>query len=694
MTTREELLAGSFYDHAKPLLVCDTECTPNFWSIGFLRVRDGQVLVFEKSHRQKLDVDRLRAIMLTHTIITYNGMSYDMPMIWLAINGASNARLKEANDQIIGGRLRYWQVEEALGVSIPWKVSHIDLISVSPAPPTKTGGESFPVSLKTLQGRLHGKVMWDLPYAPDRRLSEAEMDVVLAYMTNDLDATYNVLLALKEPLELRAAAGADLGMNFMSKSDSQMGEAIIKKRVEQITGERVQRVETLAGSTFPYRPPEFAKLFDDPRLVGLVRQLEDTRFIIQTTGKVDLPAWLEGKQIVIGETTYAMGIGGLHSTESNRALYADDDNVLIDVDVESQYPNIILSLGLYPKATGRAFLTAYSGIKADRVQAKERGKVIVRELDALRSRQADTADARDTIKKSYLALDRERDQQKNKDQSLKIALNGGGFGKLGSRYSALYAPHLLIAVTLTGQLSLLLLISWAEAAGIPAVSANTDGVVFRCPRDKRARLMEITARWEQATSFKLEFTEYQALYSQGVNAYIATKPDGKVKRKGALANPLADGDLRGQLMKNPAMGVLTNAVVAWLTEGVPIEQSVYGCRDIREFVTVVNVTGGGTWRGDYLGKVVRYIWSTDGDEIFYKTPHPTTGNHKKVPRSDGCRPLMELPEVVPDDIDYDRYIAEAKEILKDIGAEHRPAPVKPLRIYRYNAMAWFAVAAA
>jgi hypothetical protein len=58
-----------------------------------------------------------------------------------------------------------------------------------------------------------------------------------------------------------------------------------------------------------------------------------------------------------------MGIGGLHSTESNRALHSDDDSVLVDVDVASYYPRIILGSGLYPKALGKAFMEVFTIVK-------------------------------------------------------------------------------------------------------------------------------------------------------------------------------------------------------------------------------------------------------------------------------------------------------------------------------------------
>ena len=184
----------------------------------------------------------------------------------------------------------------------------------------------------------------------------------------------------------------------------------------------------------------------------------------------------------------------------------------------------------------------------------------------------------------------------------------------------------------------------------------------------------------------------RSLYNQSVNSYIAVKPDGKAKLKGPISNPWAVNDVRGMLMKNPAMTIVTDAVVALITKGTSLEETIYGCTDIKKMVTVVNVKGGGTWGGEYLGKVVRYYWAHGGEPILYKEPHPTTGNFKKVSKSEGCRPLMDLPDEFPSDVDYDRYVAAAREVLMDIGYDDRPPPVKALRIFKYNAPLWFAIA--
>ena len=78
------------------------------------------------------------------------------------------------------------------------------------------------------------------------------------------------------------------------------------------------------------------------------------------------------------------------------------------------------------------------------------------------------------------------------------------------------------------------------------------------------------------------------------------------------------------------------------------------------FLTATKVTGGAVWRGHKLGRIIRFYWSTDGDPILYVT------NSKKVSKSDGAKPLVELTDALPADIDYDRYIAEARDLAIDL----------------------------
>ena len=659
----------------------DSESYWGFNYHGFKDFATGARLGFEFSTRNpSLDRERLRRILFKNQIVTFNGSAYDIPLLWFALQeGIGPDQIKRASDSIIKGGLKYWQVEDFLEIRIPWEVknNHIDLIEPQP--------NAF-ASLKSLNGRMHGKRLQDLPFDPDLRPTPEQMDVIADYcLHSDLDATHNLWNTLQEPLALRHALSDEHGQNFMSKSDSQIGEAIVKKRVEAIIGRRPEKVDTKPGTTFRYPVPDWMS-FETPQLEEILDRLRETDFMVKADGKVDLPSWLGEAQIQLGSSVYQMGIGGLHSTESNRAVHSDDQFVLVDADVASQYPSIILMLGLYPKALGPAFLDAYRAILKERLAAKARAKVIKDELPGVN----------DPERKA--ALERELQQCQVKDKSGKISLNGV-YGKLGSRFSVLYAPHLLISVTLTGQLTLLMLIERALRRGIDVVSGNTDGVVFRCPRNLYAGLnrdrlnpsplAEVCGEWERITGFSLEFAEYRSIFNASVNTYFAIKGDGGHKRKGPVGNPWNkskdDFDpVRGQLMKNPQMTICSDAALAKIKDGTPVDETVRACRDITQFVTVIKASKGATWRDGYLGKTVRYYWGVGGDPIVEAVPNEL-GNFKKVPKTDGAIACMDLPDDFPSDINYDRYIEEAESILRDVGfyGDIVPKP-KPIRLTKKN----------
>lgn len=590
----------------------DVECFVNFFVVCFRRFSDGKRLAFERSRRGDFDRDALIRILNTSVLVSFNGASYDLPMIYLALSGADTVALKAASDRIVKGNVKPWTVEKEIGVKVP-RLNHIDLIEANPA---------VRQSLKIIAGRLHARWVVDLPYSPDAMLSPEQMNVVTLYcMESDLPATELLYRSLREPLELRAALGKQHGMDLRSKSDSQIGEALVKKQVEAALGRRIERAQGAKGA-FGYTVPEFVR-FDSEQMRGVLDKLRTARFHVNAADKIVPPAFLEDLKVKIGNMTYNMGIGGLHSTETHRALRSDNDHFLIDTDVASQYPAIVMKLGLYPPAMGPKFLDIYGRIIDDRLAAQAAGNRTM----------ADGG---------------------------KIMLNGV-FGKLGSSYSALYAPDLMIAITLTGQLAILMLVERAEGAGITVVSANTDGVVFQCSRPLAPELGAIVSEWEEEIGFTVRRTPYRAIYNQSVNTYIAIGEDGKIKRKGAIADPWSDNDLRTQMQKNPQMTVCSEALVRYLTDAVPFAETIEACRDPRMFVTVTRVTGGATWRSHKLGRAVRYYWSTDGDPIL------AADGKRKVAKTDGARPLVELTDRLPDDVDRDRYLTETNDLAVDFG---------------------------
>ena len=600
----------------KEPLIFDIECYHNYFLIAFKSVNTNKVCYWEKFEDTKLDIDSLQWLVNNFTIISFNGNNYDIPILTLALNGKSCKIMKQATDEIILYNLRPNDLLKNYKCG-KLKADHIDLIEVAPV----TG------SLKMYSGRLHCRKMQDLPFSPDKTLSFNQIAITRLYCINDLDNTLILYDSLKTELELRGEMSATYKLDLRSKSDAQIAEAVIRSELQKKGSGRIQRPVITPGRIYFYKAPRFLK-FESPLMKWALELITTTPFVTSEKGKVGLPEIIGNAPIKIGSTSYKMGIGGLHSKEKTISFKANDEYIIKDVDVESYYPRIILNLGLFPEQLGDGFLKIYNGIVVTRISAKV-------------------------------------NKRKKEADSLKIVINGS-FGKFGSQYSILYAPSLIIQTTITGQLSLLMLIERLELAGIHVISANTDGVVSYIKRNLEPTFDAIVKQWEVETHFKMEETIYTALYSRDVNNYIAIKPNGEAKLKGAFSNHWNDNSTF-RLHKNPTNLVCIDAVNNWLTKGIPCDTTIYECKDVSKFITVRDVKGGGVkvWedRTEYLGKAIRWYYGkgVEGEIVYAKT-----GN--KVARSEGAKPLMELPHILPDDIDYDWYIEECNKILTDIAA--------------------------
>lgn len=563
--------------------------------------------------------ERLEWILKHALIVTFNGTLFDIPILALALAGQTCAQLKSAGDKIIQQVCKPWQVLKSAKVK-KLNINHIDLIEVAPGVMT---------SLKIYAGRMHAPRMQDLPFPHDSVLSDDQISIVRYYCVNDLTATAFCFVNLREQLELRQSMSERYGMDLRSKSDAQIAEAVINGELQRLTFAQPERPTIATGTRYYYNKPSFVS-FKTPLLQRTLDSILKWEFWLEENGYIQLPVDPETNKSIslkvqIGNGIYTIGIGGLHSNETTVCHKADSDHVILDRDVTSYYPSIILNLELYPKHLGTAFLQVYRLIVQRRIEAK-------------------------------------KNKNKAEAETLKIVVNGS-FGKLGSKWSTLYAPDLLMTVTITGQLCLLMLVEALELAGITVCSANTDGIISKCPKSKRNEFNRIFADWEKLTGFATEETEYTALYSRDVNNYIAVKPDGKTKAKGVYFNPWAYPEYAyDRFKKNPDCTIVLEAVTAYLTKGKPIFETIREETDVRKFIAIKTVSGGGSKDGVYLGKAVRWYYgkSETGCIVAVKS-----GN--KVATTDGAVPCMDLPPTIPLDLDYTWYEVEAQKILSEIG---------------------------
>lgn len=678
LMTDADLLQAASERHT---LIYDIECYINYFLIAFKDVQTGKVVYFERNEEGYWNDNPAKLKWLIHNvlIVGFNSNNYDIAIANLAINNMSTAQMKAATNMLIGEKYKPWMVLRKLKLK-NLIVDHIDIMEVAP----QSG------SLKIYAGRSACVKMQDLPFHPETRLSAEQIVVTRFYCVNDLDNTELLYRKLDKENELRIQMSAQYGVDLRSKSDAQIAEAVIGHELEKLSGNRAQKPDIPPGTAYKYKVPAYMS-FQTPVMQRALALVAGATFVVGEDGTIDTPPELKKLKMEVGSSSYTLGIGGLHSNEKKAAHFSDANTILADVDVESYYPRIILNLGIYPQHLGPNFLKVFDTIVRTRLKAKH-------------------------------------DHNKKVANSLKIVINGT-FGKLGSKYSLFYSPDLLIQVTLTGQLSLLMLVEALELQGIAVVSGNTDGIVVKCPKHKLETRDRILEAWQKHTRFVLEETRYRALCGKDVNNYFAVKRvedleegDDAVKRKGIYAKP--------NLSKNPTAAICSQAVSDFLSDGKPMEGTIRACTDPHLFMSVRNVAGGavavryedrgesnvplevmqehirstgwveylgGTWirkewvndrkpyekmavtttaaygqarwqpvAWEYLGKAVRWYNATFEPGVTQRLVN--AANNNKVPKSDGCKPWMNMPKgVLPPDIDYQWYIDEAYRILKDIG---------------------------
>lgn len=350
-------------------VILDIEVAPNYFLAGFKSLRTGSVLQIE-SHSKitNEDASKLHTILATKKTIGFNSWKYDVPMLyWIIATKPTTHEIYKKSIALIDKHIKVHTLYDIY--NNPSKFDHIDLSEPSPA---------VMVSLKGYGARLGSRKLQDLPYNPDEILNDEAKEVTKLYNINDLDTTIDLFNSILPRLELRQSMTEQYGIDLMSKSDAQIAEAVFVSELKY----RGNTPELPVYYSIRYTAPECIK-FNTPMLQNLLTQISEIEFTLDKGGSVTLPKSLANTKLNIGDTTYKLGIGGLHSQEKQLVVESNDFKVLRNADVASYYPSMILEYGWYPKHFGSKFLDVYRRIYETRLKAKKRQKEIESELDNL-----------------------------------------------------------------------------------------------------------------------------------------------------------------------------------------------------------------------------------------------------------------------------------------------------------------------
>jgi hypothetical protein len=604
--------------------VYDCEITVNHFLLCAVHTDTGERTSFEISARRN-DCDTLLQWMSLLSqnggrMVGFNNLGFDYVLLHSITHGMRDpAQLFDLAQRVIGSENKfdfYIRPTERMVPQIDlYKIHHFD-------------NKARTTSLKALEFAMQLPNIADLPFPPGAHLTTEQMDVVIDYCWNDVEATVEFYRESREQVAFREQLASRYpGWDWLNFSDVKIGKVIFQIKLEEVgvqcyDKEGPRQTQRSKIDLVECVPPYVC--FADPEFQRIYQHLRSTT-ITQTKGAFD------NLSARVGGLDFIFGTGGLHASVENESFKADDEWMIYDVDVTSLYPSLAIENGYYPEHLTEKFVEVYRGLREERLKHKKGSA---------------------------------------ENAMLKLALNGV-YGASNDPYSPFFDPLFTMRVTISGQLSLAMLAEWL--LGVPRlkiIQCNTDGITLWMPRTSKHIADNVCRYWERVTKLSLEYVEFDYMVIADVNSYLARKLDGTVKRKGRYEYDL-------EWHKDPSAIVVQKVAEKVLLEGAPVMETLQNWSDFFDFMLRLRATGNTKLvldtgsQDEPLDKTVRYYVSTEGGGLFKIMPPLAKEPDKwrRIGVQSGwkvtpCNDLREFNPLPP--IDYRWYANEVSKLVDGV----------------------------
>jgi hypothetical protein len=589
-----------------------------------------------------------------HYWVGYNNLRFDAQVVEWVVRNYDNwyehsgleicAKIAQKAQDVIEDA-NYEQFPEYREEDLSFK--QIDLFKVN-----HYDNKNRMVSLKRLEFEMDLENIEEMPIHHTKRdMTQEEIDVTMKYCVNDVMATYEFfkvttgdtdhpLYKGNNQLQLRLDIQEEFGINCINYSDSKIGDEMIKKYYCE---EKKIMMSDLPRTGF------FRKKIT-------VSQCRPDYLEFQTNQLIEFKKYIDALVLGLNDdfkesinfygNTYTFAKGGLHTENKPEVFEADDEYEIIDWDVSSYYPAIIINNGRYPQHLGKQFLSGYKRMFERRLELKPQAKKDKRIAGIV--------------------------------GALKLAVNSV-YGKSSDMQSWIYDRQLTMFTTITGELSLLMLIEAYELEGIHVISANTDGVTVRIQKTHLDKMHKINAWWSKMTKYELERTDYSKIIFSTVNDYLAIKTNGEVKKKGDF---LTDFELH----KNKSARVVPIALERYYCDDIPISDTIANHNNIFDFCLRQKASKDFHYEGKEGGRVnmynklIRYYVSKTGEKLLKVKNPECLSNAAPISQVEAGEWVMtvcnKLSKDHPlDNINHSYYIEKAERIINKISYSGKKRPV-------------------
>jgi len=504
------------------------------------------------------------------------------------------------------------------------------------------------VSLKRLEFEMDLEDIEEMPIAADKTgMTKDDLFLTTKYCINDVWATYQFYLITigqtdhplykgKDKIQLRLDIQEEFGIPCLNYSDSKIGDEMIKKyycQEKRIDYKELPKKGFFTKYTAVKECIAPYVAFQTPQLQKFLERIKKIKLGVQDDFKEELHFY---------NNVYSFMKGGLHTENKPKIFEADEEYEIIDWDVSSYYPAIIINNGRYPRHLGKEFLHGYKTMFEKRLELKPLAKKDKRIAGIV--------------------------------EALKLSVNSV-YGKSSDMQNWIYDRQLTMFTTITGELSLMMLIEAYELAGINVISANTDGVTIIIKKCYIDKMHEINSWWSGLTGYELERADYQKIIFSTVNDYLAIKTDGEVKKKGDF---LTDFELH----KNKSARIVPLALEQYFVSDIPVDTTIRSHSTIYDFCLRQKASKDFHYEGvdrstgtkTIYHKLIRYYISNTGEKLLkVKNEHSDSGA-ADVSQVEAGEWVVTVCNHLPKNallknINHAYYIERAEKIIRKIQTE-------------------------
>ncbi len=619
--------------------ILDLETYPNIFTCCAVYCNGKGLRVFEISDRKNQTEEMLeffRNILRNeHRIVTFNGLSFDYPIIHYIITKARKS-LKEGKQLKLTAKELYKQAQEIIGsmkesnFGKQIKESEIVIPQVDLFKIWHFDNKAKATSLKTLEFNMRSSDIEDLPFSVGSVLDDQQKDELIRYNKHDVLETLRFYNYSDEALTLREELSEMYGFDCTNFNDTKIGKQLFIDSIEKespgscyIQTERGRKINqtkrdkiVIKDCLFDYikfNRPEFQavhtwfkkqvitetngvfsdieehKLGDVAKYAELV--VKRKKFKSKPSEqeikdfKIEHPlGWIEEEELKA--TEWLFDENGEHVLTPVLDEFGNVDTKKkpkrVRVPKKSYYGCWNVSETLNVVINGFRFDYGVGGIHGAKQGVIEAPEGCVLLSYDVASYYPNMAIANNiypkhlglTFCKVYKDLYEQRKSHPKgsaANSALKLALNGV-YGDSGNEFSPLYDPAYTMSITIGGQLSLCMLMEkLIDDCSAEIVMCNTDGFEFIINKEFKTKSEEIVKSWETLTGLEMEGLTYAKMFVANVNNYISVTDKGKVKLKGAFEH--ADFTKLGWHKNHSAM-VIAKAVEAYFVKGEDYEEFI------------------------------------------------------------------------------------------------------------------------